>query len=96
MGPRRTAVNTLSYSTGSRSKSEAGRASASTIGTGVCECPRRTGPVAGCEATNARQGGVGGGWPTGKTGFWLCSLARARNHRPSQISRRACTRSGGE
>ena len=44
MGPRQTAVNTLSYSTGSRPKAEAGRASAKTIGTGVCERPRRGGP----------------------------------------------------
>jgi len=56
MGPRQTAVNTLSYSTGSRSKAEAGRASAKTIGTGVCERPRRGGPSVGRGWTNGRQG----------------------------------------
>jgi hypothetical protein len=35
MGPRHTAVSSLSYSTGSRSRAEAGRASAKTIGNGV-------------------------------------------------------------
>jgi hypothetical protein len=65
MGPRQTAVNTLSYSTGSRSKAEAGRASAKTIGTGVCECPRRTGP----RLDQRSSGPVGSGWPSAKTGF---------------------------
>jgi hypothetical protein len=56
MGPRQTAVNTLSYSTGSCSKAEAGRASAKTIGSGVCERPRRGGPGVGRGWTNRRQG----------------------------------------
>jgi len=65
MGPRHTAVNTLSYSTGSCPKAEAGRASAKTIGTGVCERPRRGGP----RVDQRSSGPVGGGWPTAKTGF---------------------------
>ena len=53
--PRQMAVSSLSYSTGSRSKAEAGRASAETIGTGVCERPRRGGSGVGRGWTNGRQ-----------------------------------------
>ena len=69
MGPRQTAVNTLSYSTGSRPKAEAGRASAKTIGTGVCERPRRGGPRCGPRLDQRSSGPAGGGWPSAKTGF---------------------------
>jgi hypothetical protein len=69
MGSRQTAVNTLSYSAGSRSKAEADRVSAKTIGTGVCQCPRRTGPRCGPRLDQRSSGPVGGGWPTAKTGF---------------------------
>jgi hypothetical protein len=69
MGPRQMAVNTLSYSTGSRSKAEAGRASAKTIGSGVCERPRGTGPRCGPRLEQRSSGPVGGGWPSAKTGF---------------------------
>jgi hypothetical protein len=69
MGPRQTAVSTLRYSTGSRSKAEAGRASAKTIGTGVCERPRRGGPRCGPRLDQRSSGPVGGGWPSAKTGF---------------------------
>jgi len=50
MGPRQTVVNKLRNSTGSRSKSEAGRASATAIGTGVGERPGRGGPRRGPRA----------------------------------------------
>jgi hypothetical protein len=65
MGPRQTAGNTLSYSTGSRPKAEAGRASAKTIGTGVCERPPRGGP----RLDQRSSGPVGGGRRSAKTGF---------------------------
>jgi len=65
MGPRQTAVKKLRNSTGSRSKSEAGRASAKTIGTGVCERPSRGGPRVDHRSSRP----VDGGWPTAKTGF---------------------------
>jgi hypothetical protein len=65
MGPRQTAVNTLSYSTESPSKAEAGRASAKTIGTGVCECPRRTGP----RLDQRSSGPDGCGCPSAEAGF---------------------------
>jgi hypothetical protein len=69
MGPRQTAVNTLSYSTGSRPKAEAGRASAKTIGTGVCERPPRGGLRCGPRLDQRSSGPVGGGWRSAKTGF---------------------------
>jgi hypothetical protein len=69
MGPRHTAVNTLSYSTGSRLKAEVGRASAKTIGTGVCERPPRGGPRWGPRLDQLSSGPVGGGWRSAKTGF---------------------------
>jgi hypothetical protein len=69
MGPRQTAVNTLSCSTGSRPKAEAGRASAKTIGTGVCERPPRGGPRCGPRLDQRSSGPVGGSWRSAKTGF---------------------------
>ena len=69
MGPRQTAVNTLSHSTGSHPKAEARRASAKTIGTGVCERARRGGPRCGPRLDQRSSGPVGGGWPSATTGF---------------------------
>ena len=71
MGPGHTAVNTPSYSDRSRSKTDADRASAKTIGTGVCERPRRGGPRNGLRLDQrwSRPVGGGGDWPTAKTGF---------------------------
>ena len=69
MGLRQTAVNALSCSTGSRSKAEAGRASAKTIGTGVCERPRRTEARCGPRVDQRSVGPVGGSWPIAKAGF---------------------------
>jgi hypothetical protein len=56
MGPRRTAVNTLSYSTGSRSKAEEGRVSAKTIATGICDVHAAPGPATGRGWTSGGQG----------------------------------------
>jgi hypothetical protein len=65
MGPRQTVVNKLRCSTGSCCKSEASRASAKTIGTGVCERPRRGEPRVDHRSSRP----VDGGWPTAQTGF---------------------------
>jgi hypothetical protein len=66
MDLRQAADNTLSYELDRVPKPRRARASAKTIRTAVCECPRRTGPAAGHSRTNGRQG-----WsaPTAKTGF---------------------------
>jgi hypothetical protein len=69
MGSGHTAVNTPSYSDRSRSKTEAGGASAKTIGTGVCERPRRGGPRCGLRLNQRSSGPVGGEWPTATTDF---------------------------
>jgi hypothetical protein len=81
MGPRQTAAKTLRYSTGSRSKAEAGRAPAKTIGTGVCERPRRTGARYGPRPDQRWSGPVGGGWSTAKIGF-LDAVATYRGTSP--------------
>jgi len=69
MGPRQTAVDTLSYSTDLAPKLRSGRASAKTIGTGVCERPCRGGPRCGPRLDQRSSGPVGGDWPSAKTGF---------------------------
>lgn len=69
MGPRQTAVNTLSYSTGSRPKAGAGRGAAKAIGSGVCERPRHGGPRFGPRLDQRWSGSVDGGRPSAKTGF---------------------------
>ena len=80
MGPSQTAVNTPSYSNTSRSKTEAGRASAKTIGTGVCERPRRGGPRCGLRLDQRSSGpvGGGGGWLTATTDFVGAELTPSR------------------
>jgi hypothetical protein len=68
MGLSQTAVNTLSYSIGSRSKAEAGRASAKRIGTGAC----------GLRLGQRSSGPLGGGWPTARIGFVGAEPAASR------------------
>jgi hypothetical protein len=62
MGPRQTAVDTLSYQVDLAPKLRSGRASAKTIGTGVCERPRRVGPRCAPRLDQRSSGPVGGGW----------------------------------
>lgn len=69
MGPTQTPVNAPSYSTGLRSQTEAGRASAKTIGTGVCERPSHGGPRCGLRLKQWSSRSVGGGWQSVRTAF---------------------------
>ena len=65
MGPRETADNTLGYSTGSRSQTGAGRASASEAAAANVHAAQDPPPAA---AGLTVAGPVGSGWPP-KTGF---------------------------
>jgi hypothetical protein len=79
MGPRQTAVNNkLRVSTGSRSESGAGRASAKTLGTGVCERSTRGGARCGPRIYHRSSRPVVGGLPTAKTGFVYAEPAPSR------------------
>ncbi len=68
MGPRQTAVNTLSYATRSRGE-KAGQESTKVIGTDVCECPRCTESGPGPRVDQRSPTPVGGGWTAATTAF---------------------------
>src|ERR1700674_5571877 len=77
MGPRQTAVNTLSYATRSRGE-KAGQESTKVIGTDVCECPRCTESGPGQRVDQRSPTPVGGGWTTATTAFVRVKPTRSK------------------